>query len=149
VVVNSPSALLSPYALSAAWNKEIDLPDTFYQLYSGSAQPVVSRVGPTTLEMEVARGWGGPPIESTVLHAIEGVPRAGDSVVLENMRVHILEETEEGMPRRVRFVFPTRLESPERIWYTWRGIGLVPWTPPVQGVNVTFEAVHSLAAFVR
>jgi hypothetical protein len=149
VVVNSPSALLSPYALSAAWNAGFDLPDSFYQLYSGSAQPVVTRVGPNVLEMTVRRGWGGPPIESTVSRPITGVPRLGDRVDLKNMRVYVLEEADNGMPKRVRFEFPTQLESPERIWYTWKGIDLEPWRPPTQGESKPIDAVSPLKAFVQ
>ena len=147
VVVNSPSELLNPYALSAAWNAGIALPASLHQLYSGSRQPVVTRVDARTLEMSVPGGWGGPPIEATVLHGGKGVPRAGAVIQVANMRVQVLSATTDGMPERVRFEFPNSLESPDRLWLSWRHGRLAGWAPPVRGTSVALEPVNPFTSF--
>ena len=149
VLVNSPTELLNPYALSAAHNAGLALPASFHQLYAGSADPIVTRVDARTLEMTVPGGWGGPPLASTVREQIKGVPTAGDVVDVANLRVHVLAAAENGMPERVRFEFPTALEASNRTWFAWRGTDLEPWTPPALGQSVTLEGIHPFAALIR
>jgi hypothetical protein len=120
------------------------MPVSFHQLYAGSRRPIMARIDSRTLEMTVPRGWGGPPIESTVIQAIEGVPRVGDSVQVANMLVRVRKVAANGMPETVRFEFPTPLEAANRIWFKWHGTGMERWTPPAIGQRVTLDRARSV-----
>jgi hypothetical protein len=148
VLVNSPSELLMPWAFAMTWDFASQRPASFHQLYAGSAQPVVSRIDDHTLEMFVRRGWGGPPLEATVRQPMPGVPRVGDSLQLANMRVHVETATASGMPERVRFEFPTPLES-NRVWLIWRGKTLERWSPPALGERVTLDALSAFTSLAH
>jgi len=145
VVINTPSEWLHPAVLCTLRNTRQPLPATFHPLYAGSGTPEVTRVDARTLEMTVPEGWGGMPLESMAGARVPQLPKAGDVVDLERLRVRVLADAENGMPQRVRFEFPTDLEDPKRIWYYWRGKEFLRWTPPAAGQHITFEPVTALS----
>jgi hypothetical protein len=76
------------------------------------------------------------PIER-IFSSPEDMPQTGSEVQLTTFTARILESNAEGMPQRVRFVFPTTLESDTRQWLIWQGDRAVPWTPPRVGERLT------------
>jgi hypothetical protein len=111
-----------------------------HQLYAGTSDFTVERVAPDALEMRVLSGWGSKPFERLFCDASD-LPRASTQREVNDMRVSVLETDRQGLPIRVRFAFPSTLESPERLWFVWQGIGPVRWQPPAMGQRVTLPAL--------
>jgi hypothetical protein len=137
VLVQSPMELLSNQVLTATSvrARAHAAPHSLHQLYSGASQLWVERVDARTLDIEVEHGWGHVIMER-IFCAPEDMPAAGSERSLGAFTARVLQSNADGMPQRVRFVFPTALESPERQWLSWEQNRVLPWTPPRQGQRV-------------
>jgi hypothetical protein len=134
VLLNSPVEILNWYV------RVLDpRPRSFHTLYTGGSELRVKRVAADALEVSAARGWGYAPLER-VFCSRHDLPHAGEVRSVRDMRVEVLGSTEDGRPARVRFAFPTRLESAERSWLVWQGTAPVRWAPPALGTEVVLAA---------
>jgi hypothetical protein len=86
---------------------------------------------------------GRVPFER-LFSAREDMPRRGDTRACRNLRATVIDETASGLPARVRFEFPTALESGDRTWLVWLGRRPAPWRPPRRGERQSLEPVSPL-----
>ncbi|HTU57451.1 MAG TPA: hypothetical protein VMF89_03440 [Polyangiales bacterium] len=147
IVLATPMELLSNFALLELDTKgrTVHKPRAIHQLYTGQSALRVERIDARTLDMEVARGWGYNVIER-VFCRTEQMPRAGSEVRLPSFTARVLSSTPEGMPQRVRFIFPTALEDPARKWLVWRDKRVVPWQPPTLGAREEIAPISFMRA---
>jgi hypothetical protein len=138
VLVRSPIELLSHYTMLTRTTAaaKATAPRTLHQLYTGASALWFERIDDKTLDIGAERGWGYVPIER-IFCAPDDMPRAGSEVRLATFTARVLASNAAGMPERVRFVFPTALESDTRQWLIWEGARAVPWTPPRVGERLT------------
>jgi hypothetical protein len=147
VIVQSPVEMLSNQvlAITSVRARAHAAPHSLHQLYSGASQLWVERIDARTLEIEVERGWGHVVMER-VFCAAEDMPVADSERSLGAFTARVLQSNADGMPRRVRFVFPTPLESPQRQWLSWEQNRVVPWIPPRQGQRVSLTPLSFFRA---
>src|SRR5262245_57109260 len=143
VLVNSPVEILTGYV------RTLDTrPRSFHTLHAGGGDLLLTRVAPDALEVSVPRGWGHTPIER-VFGTARDLPHTGEVRDVREMHVEVLESTGDQHPRRVRFTFPTPLESPDRTWLRWEGQRPVRFTPPPLGAELRIAGQNTLAALPR
>jgi hypothetical protein len=137
ILIQTPMELLTDYAfLSLALHTpEKQLPRSVHQLYAGSSELWIERIDPRTLDVTASEGWGRVPIER-IFCSPEDMPKAGSEVRVPAFTVRVLESNAEGMPKRVRFIFPSTLESAERQWFFWDINRPIPFRPPLAGERV-------------
>jgi hypothetical protein len=142
VVVNLPLEMLTMYGRSVREREHPgSSPATLQQLYAGSSALIVRRIDARTLELEAEHGWGAAPTEQVFTTARHLRARARSGPQLRAMRVRVMATTPDGRPARVRFAFPSALESPERTWLCWSGSRPVPFRPPAIGEDVRLPAL--------
>jgi hypothetical protein len=137
ILLREPVELLDNYVLLTLNQgaHKARAPRSVHALYSGASELWIERMDANTLEIEATQGWGNVPIER-IFCAPEDMPRAGREVQLGAFRARVLRSNQAGMPERVRFVFPSALEAPERQWLIWEGNRPVPFSPPPVGRRV-------------
>jgi hypothetical protein len=137
ILLREPVELLDNYVLLTMNQgaKKAQAPRGVHALYTGSSELWIERVDARTLEIEATQGWGSVPIER-IFCAAEDMPRAGQEVQLKAFKARVLRSNQAGMPDRVRFVFPSALEAPERQWLIWDGNRPVAFSPPPIGQRV-------------
>jgi hypothetical protein len=140
ILVNTPFELLTLYAAMQFKKSGAPPATALQQLYAGTSPLIVERIDANTLELRASLGWGHLPIER-VFCAAQDMPRMGSVIALRGMRASVLETNAAGMPNRVRFQFPSRLESSERAWFVWQDTRPVPWHPPAIGASITLPAL--------
>jgi hypothetical protein len=146
VFVNTPCELLASwFSIILQDGPAGRLPASHHQLYAGSSALDIVRVDATTLEITPEHGWGRIPFER-ILSNPRDAPRAGAEIEFTNLHVSVLQTNERHMPSRVRFRFPSRLESPERKWLVWQGTRPMPWRPPSIGERVSLPALSVFTA---
>jgi hypothetical protein len=147
IIVRAPVELLSNYVLLASTQRSrlATAARSVHHLYTGASALWAERVDPRTLEVEVERGWGYVPIER-IFCAVADLPRTAQEVRLGAFTARVLSSTPDGLPKRVRFTFPTALESSERQWLSWDQNRVVPWTPPALGQRVSLPPLSFIAA---
>jgi hypothetical protein len=139
VFVNLPVELLSLYSWHILHEDlERPHPSSMQQLYAGTSPLEVQRVDVNTLELRALKGWGERPVER-IFCAPSDLPRAGTKLEFEPMKISVMDSDAAGHPVRVQFRFPDALESPGRLWLSWRGTKPVPWQPPAIGQTVSLE----------
>jgi hypothetical protein len=121
-------------------------PATLQQLYAGLSALIVRRIDARTLEVEAEQGWGAAPTEHVFANQRHLRALAGDGPQLRAMRVRVMATTRDGRPARVRFAFPSALESPERTWLCWTGSHPVPFRLPAIGEDVRLPALSLFSA---
>ena len=142
VLVNTPVELLTLYAWQQLLNDpESKLPDTFSQLYAGSARLTVRRSDERTLELLPEGGWGRVPIER-IFANVADMPGAGSQLQVSNMEISVAEATSDGRPARVLFRFPKPLEDPSLFFLAWQQSQPVPWQPPAVGQQLTLDPLN-------
>lgn len=134
VVLRSPMELFGSFTLAALAQRGRPAPRTLHQLYAGGSELSIERKEPRAIEVVAQRGWGFAPLERLACSA-DAMPRTGRVIRARAVTATVLESTADGRPRRVRFSFPTPLESPERQWLVWQPGGPVPWHPPRVGAR--------------
>ncbi len=147
IVLATPMELLSNFALL-----ELDTkaragfkPRGIHQLYTGESALRVERIDVRTLDVEAERGWGHNAIER-ISCIPEDMPRAGSEVSIAPFTARVLTSTADGMPKRVRFTFPTALEDPARKWLVWKGKHVVPWQLPAVGASEEIAPISFMRA---
>jgi hypothetical protein len=147
VLLQAPVELLSNYVLLTVQQSayQAEPPRSVQALYTGSSELWVERIDSHTLDVEATRGWGSVPIER-IFCAPEDMPRAGSEVRVRPFTARVLRSTQDGMPARVRFTFPSPLEAPERQWLVWDKNRPVAWQPPRVGERVRLAPLSFLAA---
>jgi hypothetical protein len=147
IVLATPMELLANFALLELDTKSraSAKPRGIHQLYTGSSRLRVERIDARTLDMEAERGWGHAAMERIFCRP-EDMPRAGSEVRLPAFTARVLTSTPEGLPKRVRFVFPSPLEAPERKWLVWEGTQVVPWRPPAVGAGAELAPLSFMRA---
>ncbi len=143
ILINTPVELLANYVFAVLDRdgRRSALPNTLHQLYAGGSALSAHRVDAFTLDLTAERGWGSIAVER-IFCAKDDMPKQGDVVQARNLTARVIKATPDGMPRTVRFTFPTPLESAERQWLTWRDTIPVAWTPPPIGARVTLPPVN-------
>ena len=111
------------------------MPRSIHQLYAGSSKVWVERIDPRTLDITANDGWGHVPIER-IFCSPEDMPKTGAEVRVPAFTARVLESNAEGMPKGVRFIFPSTLESPEPKWFFWDTKRPEPFKPPAVGERV-------------
>jgi hypothetical protein len=147
LILQAPVELLSNYVLLAG-GLAVDsasAPRRVQHLYTGASALWAERIDARTLEIEAERGWGFVPMER-IFCTPEDAPHAGSEVRLRAFTARVLTSTADGMPRRVRFTFPSELEAAERLWLTWQGNQVVRWTPPGIGQRTRIAPLSFFAA---
>jgi hypothetical protein len=86
-----------------------------------------TRLDEHTLELTSPAGFLDDPLAAVVRDA---PLRPGEQLTVGSWDISVLETDGEGHPTRLRFRSPTPLDDPERIWTTWDGKELVPFTLP-------------------
>ncbi len=142
ILLQTPVELLSWYALLALTMqaRADQAPRSIHQLYAGKSELWAERIDARTLDIEATRGWGRTAIER-VFCPPEDMPKPGSEVRLGAFRARVLESTEDGMPKRVRFLFSSALESPERQWLFWDKNRPVAFTLPRVGERLRLAPV--------
>lgn len=132
VVVNAPSVTFAQYIPARRWVDGRAVPRGLLTIGSGTRGLTLDRPDASTL---IARQEGGFAVE-----ALESLtaPRdrrwsPGDRVRVGEVRVEVLEVTEDAHPLRVAFRFPTPLEDRSLRFVTWDGAGLAPFDLPAAG----------------
>lgn len=150
LLLNSPSEIIGNYAFSSLMLPEHAdrKPNSLHTLYAGASDLEVTRVSANALEVRAQAGWGRLVMER-IFCAKEDLPRAGAVRRVRDIDVEVLETTSDGRPNRVRFTFPTPLESPERAWLSWQGTAPVAWTPPPIGERIHIAGQNLLAALPK
>jgi hypothetical protein len=101
----------------------------------------VSRLDARTLRVRPGRGF----LDNELLRMVRGLSRpfrAGDEVLLSDMRVLVREVTTDGRPAEADFVFALPLEDPSLLWTRLQAGGaLVPWAPPAVGESFVLPSV--------
>jgi hypothetical protein len=101
----------------------------------------VSRPDPTTLRVRPEKGF----LDNEWLRMVRGASRpfrAGDEVVLSDLRVRVRDVTADGRPAEADFTFGVPLEDRSLLWTRVRAGGaLVPWSPPAVGESQVLPAV--------
>ncbi|HEX6240451.1 MAG TPA: hypothetical protein VFZ61_06140 [Polyangiales bacterium] len=147
IVVQAPVELLSNYAMLELTriNAKARMPRSLQLLYCGVASLTVERVDARTLDIEVDGGWGRVPIER-IFGAPDRAPRTGSEVRLSAFTARVLTSAETGMPRRVRFTFPSSLEAPERQWLSWQSQTPAAFRLPAVGQRVRLAPLSFFSA---
>lgn len=147
VLINAPVELLTNYTLSlrSLHSSSEPPPETLHQLYAGGSELWLERPDARTLELTASDGWARVPFER-IFGVVAELPQPDDERVLHNLTVRVLESGHDGRPTRVRFTFPTPLESHERSWLRWQGTAPVAFEPPPVGGRLRIAAQSSLAA---
>jgi len=108
-------------------------------LYEGAAPGSVVRTSERTLELEASRGYLASTFERTARDPAVRPFRPGDVVSLPRMRVTVLDVTDEGAPKRVRFEFH---EQPEQMQLMeWIGDEPRPRSWPRVGERISLPAL--------
>jgi len=117
VLLNGPSHLPVHYQRRMRTRRG-DAVATVDMLYAGAAPLHVHRAGETVLELTVERGWCATTIERIVRDPAREPFEVGQVLSLPRMRVEILEVTQRGEPRRVRFELLHRTGAPVQ-FFAW------------------------------
>jgi hypothetical protein len=67
--------------------------------------------------------------------------QAGQTVLLPDLEIKVLELTPDNRPATVSFKFKVPLEDSSLIWFQWDGEHYQPFTPPLIGQTVRLEPV--------
>lgn len=106
----------------------------------------VSRPDAQTLRIRPERGF----FDNELLRMVRGLSRpfrAGDEVVLPDMRVLVREVTADGRPAEADFSFRVPLEDASLVWTRLHAGGaLGPWRPPAVGQSMRLAAVEPRGA---
>ena len=140
IVVNVPLELLTNVAWTLRGGSDVPL----HQLYAGFSSLTATRRSATTLELAADGGWGTRPLER-MFNTAQGMPHPGETRQVSGMRATVLEATEDGLPRRVRFEFPDALEAHGRTWLVWDGRRPRAWQPPKIGAQVEVPTASMLS----
>jgi len=140
IAVNLPLELLTNVAWTLRDGSDVPL----HQLYAGFSSLTATRPDAHTLELAADGGWGTRPLER-MFSTAEGMPRRGDARSVGGMRATVLELTDGGLPRRVRFEFPDALETSDRTWLVWDGRRPKRWQPPAIGAKVEVPGASMLS----
>jgi hypothetical protein len=101
----------------------------------------VSRLDATTLRVRPEMGF----LDNELLRMVRGLSRpfrAGDEVVLSDMRARVREVTADGRPAEVDFTFAVPLEDGSLLWNRLQAGGaLRPWSPPAVGESEVLSSV--------
>lgn len=110
-------------------------PLAWWQLSLSQEPQVLTRTGPTTLELAVTRGhFLNSEFEGVFRSPGRPLPK-GARVEIPGMTVTVLDGDEEG-PTRVGFEFDTPLEDPSLVFLRWKDDALRPVPPPAVGERV-------------
>ena len=108
------------------------LPRRFRALGFGPEHVTVQRTAADTLELEYAEGILSTPFME--LYRDRRIPmQRGQRVQLEGMDIEVLELTDDGRARRVRFQFDMPLESEQLQFYYWNAGEFQRLALPVAG----------------
>jgi len=101
----------------------------------------VSRPDARTLRIRPQHGF----MDVGYLRMVRGPSRpfrAGDEVVLSDLRVRVREVTGDGRPAEADFTFGVELEDPSLLWTRLKAGGeLIPWRPPAVGESEVLPSV--------
>jgi hypothetical protein len=119
----------------------VPLPRSMRVLASCFADLRVSRLDATTLRVRPEKGF----LDNEFLRMVRGLSRpfrAGDEVVLSDLRVRVREVTVDGRPAEADFTFAVPLEDPSLLWTRVQAGGaLSPWSPPSVGESLLLSSV--------
>lgn len=110
------------------------LPRRIRALSFGPLHVRVHRTADNVLELEYAEGILSTPFME--LYRDRDLPmRRGQLIMLEGLRVEVLELTRDGRARKVRFTFDVALEDRQLKFYRWSQGRFVPYKPPARGAS--------------
>jgi hypothetical protein len=141
VVLSNPAELMT---MSTWLRREVlgvPNPRSVRLLAACFADLEVSRPDATTLRVRPGHGF----LDWDFARIVRGSSRpfrAGDEVVLSDMRARVRQVTADGRPAEVDFAFAVPLEDASLLWRRQRGDGaLVAWSPPAVGETRSLPAV--------
>jgi hypothetical protein len=124
------------YAPMVMATRGMPAPRAWWTLSLSREPHVLTRTGPTSLELSLTRGhFLTDEFETLFRGASHPLPQ-GSRVALPGMRVTVLDADEVG-PTRVGFEFDTPLEDPSLVFLRWKDGALHPSPPPPVGARVS------------
>ena len=133
VVVNAPSDLITAPLSFVRAGMGGPIPAHIYLLSCGTAETVMTRVGPREIDVRAPAGW----LPNETDRAMRDTPfRQGEVVVLAGMRAEVREVLPDGRASLVRFTFPADLEDPSLVFLSYGRRGLEPFEPPAERGSV-------------
>lgn len=113
-------------------------PEAWWTLSMSLEPHVLTRTGPTSLELSLTRGrFFTSEFEKVFRGPTYPLPR-GSRVELQGLRVTVLEADAEG-PSRLGFEFDLPLEDPSFVFLEWKDGGPHRFTPPPVGARVALS----------
>ena len=137
VVVRAPADGSVGYTLTERAVLGVPRPERIRLLASGLGSVQVTRMDERTLKVRPAFGFCSTEGERMV-RGLSRPFRVGDTVELSDLHVLVTAVNAQGRAVEAVFRFDRPLEDPSLLWLSWRGAGLVPYSPPAVG------AAHSL-----
>jgi hypothetical protein len=138
IVLNAPYNVMVSYLQIMRAAREVPRPEHLYWLSSSSSEGEVTRVGPRSLRVSLARGFLYRPEETHYRSNVRDLP-AGTELARAGMAIRVEKTTIDGRPQRVLFRFDEPLESKRYLFRVYRHGELVPWQPPAAGGSDHFE----------
>lgn len=148
ILLNSPTELYGFYTQFLVYSRsQCKQPTILYQLYSGVSELWVERRDEHTLRVTANLGWGSRPFER-IFCSRDALPQKGETRVLHNLTIDVVEGTADNRPQTADLIFPTPLDSPERNWLIWQGKKTVPWIPPEIGKRLRVAPISVFQAIM-
>ncbi|WP_395814824.1 hypothetical protein [Archangium minus] len=138
VVLNAPNAMVGIYTSVQWWATGKVLPRAWWTLSYAAGEHHITRTGPSTLELSLERGRFLSTIGERIHRSGRFPLPAGHEVVMEGMKVKVLEADAEG-PQKLSFTFDVPLEDPSLVMLHFKDRKLQRFTPPPQGDAVSFS----------
>ena len=136
VVVRAPADGSVGYTLTERAVLGVPRPERIRLLASGLGSVQVTRLDERTLKVRPAYGFCSTEGERMV-RGLSRPFRVGDTVELSDLHVLVTAVNAQGRAVEAVFRFDRPLEDPSLLWLSWRGAGLVPYSPPAVGAGDT------------
>ncbi len=136
VVISVPFDILMLYPEALRHSEGRPWPDRVYTLHGGMDRLVLTRCGPSCLQIEPERGWFPTALDRLARPASETF-HAGWIQGFDAMKVRVTSVTPDGRPQVAAFLFDEPLEDIHIV--AWIDGRPERWTPPAIDSSVTHE----------
>jgi len=111
------------------------VPRRMRALSVGSSPIRVTRIDEHTLELHIAYGLFSTPISRYFRERSQGFA-AGEIYEIADLEIEVVDLTEDGDPRTLRYRFRVPLEDPSLRWLRWQDRRYEPFAPPPVGESI-------------
>ncbi|MBI2732509.1 MAG: hypothetical protein HYX44_04110 [Aquabacterium sp.] len=145
LLLNAPSAEATYYFPVTREYHGLHNPATMHALGPNNQALTLTRLGDTTLRVDVPTGFKG-----TITRDVRLQPfKVGDTVHMGGMTAEVEALTAGGVPRTVRYRFPDSLDNAHWRFFAWREEGLYQVTPPPPGQSLAIASYDIGKAVMR